>query len=182
MYYLCSKQITTLMKKTIITTLVLIAVPMMALAQMKIATVDVQSIFNAMSETKAAAAELDNYSKQLNSEYEMMQSEFNKKYADYQAIASDANTPATIKDRRVREIQESDREIDKFLASSRESIQSRKSALEAPIYDKINSAIKQVGDAGGYTYIVDVSTTPVAYRGNGAIDVTDEVKALLGAQ
>lgn len=170
------------MKKTIITTLVLIAVPMMALAQMKIATVDVQSVFNAMPEAKDAAVELDNYSKQLNSEYEMMQAEFNKKYADYQTIAGDASTPATIKDRRVREIQESDREIDKFLASSRESIQARKAALESPIYDKINSAIKQVGDAGGYTYIIDVSVTPVAYSGSGAIDVTGQVKALLGAQ
>ncbi|MBR6488959.1 MAG: OmpH family outer membrane protein [Muribaculaceae bacterium] len=170
------------MKKTIITTLMLVAVPVMAMAQMKIATVDVQAVFNAMPDAKTAAAELENYSKQLNAEYEMMQAEFNRKYADYQLIAGDAKTPTTIKDRRVREIQDSDRDIDKFLTTSRESIAARKALLEQPIYDKINSAIKQVGDANGYTYIIDVSTTPVVYRGANAIDVTEKVKALVGAQ
>lgn len=160
----------------------IVAVPVMAMAQMKIATVDVQAVFNSMPEAKAAAAELENYSKQLNAEYEMMQAEFNRKYADYQLIAGDAKTPTTIKDRRVREIQESNRDIDKFLLESRESLDARKTSLEQPIYNKINAAIKQVGDANGYTYIIDVSTTPVVYRGSGAIDVTEKVKALVGVQ
>lgn len=158
-----------------ILTMLLMLAPVAMLAQVKLATVDVQAVFNAMPESKVATEQLNAASAQLKAEYEMMQDEFNKKYAAYQQIALDAGTPQTIKDRRVREIQEGDRDIEKFLAKSKESLETQKQALEAPIYDRINRAIKLVGDEGGYTYIIDVSRTPVAYSGTGAIDLTQAV-------
>lgn len=157
-------------------------VPMAVMAQMRIATVDVQAVFNAMPEAKAATEKLATASQQLKAEYEMMQNEFNQKYAAYQAIATDNSTPQTIKDRRVREIQDSDRDIEKFLAKSKASLEEQKQALEAPIYKKIDAAIKEVGDAGGYTYIIDLSKSPVVYSGAGAIDLTEAVKKSLGVE
>ena len=70
--------------------------------------------------------------------------------------------------------------IDAFLAKSQASLATMKQELEAPIYAKINAAIKAVGDAGQYTYIIDVSKTPVLYAGTGAIDLTGQVKKALG--
>lgn len=163
-----------------IITLAAIVAPMAVMAQMRIATVDIQAVFNAMPEAKAASEKLATASQQLKAEYEMMQDEFNQKYAAYQAIAADNSTPQTIKDRRVREIQDGDRDIEKFLAKSKASLEEQKRALEAPIYNKINAAIKEVGDAGGYTYIIDVSKAPVVYTGAGAIDVTTAVMKSLG--
>lgn len=165
-----------------IITMALVLVPMAMMAQMKIATVDIQAVFNAMPEAKAATDKLDEASRQLKAEYEMMQAEFNDKYAAYQQIAIDDKTPQTIKERRVREIQEGDRDIDLFLAQSKETLAAQKQALEAPIYSKINAAIKKVGDNGGYTYIIDVSRTPVVYSGIGAVDVTDAVLRVLGVK
>jgi hypothetical protein len=49
----------------------------------------VQSIFEAMPETKAATDVLNALSEQLHNEYAMMQQEFNGKYAAYQALAPD---------------------------------------------------------------------------------------------
>lgn len=158
----------------------LVVMPLVMMAQMKIATVNVQSVFDAMPETKLANEQLEKASQQYKAEYEMMQAEFNTKYAAYQAIASKNDTPVTIRDRRVREIQDFDREIEAFLARSQSSLATMKQDLEAPIYTKINAAIKNVGDAGGYTYIIDVSKTPVVYSGTGAIDVTSQVKRALG--
>lgn len=158
----------------------LVVMPLVMMAQMKIATVNVQSVFDAMPETKLANEQIEKASQQYKAEYEMMQAEFNTKYAAYQAIASKNDTPVTIRDRRVREIQDFDREIEAFLARSQASLATMKQALEAPIYTKINAAIKNVGDAGGYTYIIDVSKTPVVYSGTSAIDVTGQVKRALG--
>lgn len=165
-----------------IITLMLVVAPLAALAQMKIATVDVQAVFNALPETKAATEKLDAASAQFKAEYEMMQDEFNKKYAAYQQIAVDSKTPQTIKDRRVREIQDGNREIDKFLAQCNASLEAQKQALEAPIYSRINTAVKQVGDAGGFTYIIDVSKMPVVYSGPSAVDVTTSVLNALGVK
>ena len=158
--------------------LALVALPLAVVAQMKIATVDVQSVFDAMPESRQASEQLEKASQQYKAEYEMMQVEFNGKYAAYQGLGSD--TPATIRDRRVREIQESNSAIDAFLAKSQASLATMKQELEAPIYAKINAAIKAVGDAGQYTYIIDVSKTPVLYAGTGAIDLTGQVKKALG--
>lgn len=156
----------------------LVALPLAVIAQMKIATVDVQSVFDAMPESKLASEQLDQASQHYKAEYEMMQVEFNGKYAAYQSL--DSTVPASIRDRRVREIQESNSAIDAFLAKSQESLAAMKQELEAPIYDKIDAAIKKVGDAGRYTYIIDVSKTPVVYAGAGAVDLTGQVKRELG--
>lgn len=161
-------------------TLALVVLPLAMMAQMKIATVDVQRVFDAMPESKLASEQLEKASQQFKDEYEMMQKEFNDKYAAYQAIASNVETPATIRERRVREIQDSNSEIEAFLAKSQASLADMKQELEAPIYAKINTAIKEVGDAGRYTYIIDVSKTPVVYAGTGAIDLTGQVKKALG--
>ncbi len=160
--------------------LALLTLPLAVMAQMKIATVDVQSVMDAMPESKLASEQLDKTSQQFKAEYEMMQTEFNGKYAAYQALASNSDTPATIRDRRVREIQESNSAIEAFLAKSQASLATMKQELEAPIYAKINAAISEVGDAGQYTYIIDVSKTPVAYAGADAIDLTNQVKKVLG--
>lgn len=158
--------------------LALVVLPLAVMAQMKIATVDVQAVFDAMPESLRASEQLAKASQQYKAEYEMLQTEFNGKYAAYQGLAGD--TPAAIRDRRVREIQESNNEIEEFLARSQASLAAMKQELEAPIYAKINAAIKEVGDAGGYTYIIDVSRTPVAYTGTGSIDLTTQVKRALG--
>lgn len=153
--------------------------PLSMMAQMKIATVDVQAIFAAMPESADAKAELDKASQQYKAEYELMQAEFNRKYDAYQSMSVNKDVPATIRERRIREIQDSDREIEQFLTRSKQQLEVQKRELETPIYAKISQAIKQVGDDGGYTYIIDVSTTPVVYSGSDAVDLTGEVKKLL---
>ena len=92
--------------------LTLMFLPLAMMAQMRIATVNVQAIFNDMPETKAASEILDNASKQYEAEYKTMQDDFNEKYAAYQVLAGNSNTPSTIIERRVRDIQDSNREIE----------------------------------------------------------------------
>ena len=165
-----------------ILTLAVIVAPLAMMAQMKIATVNVNDVFNSLPETKEAQTTLETLSKQLKEEYEFMLTEFNKKYATYQAMAIDVNVPTTIKDRRVQEIQDGDRQLNQFLETSKVTLEERRQALESPIRDKIQAAIKQLGDSEGYTYIIDTSTTPVVYSGASAVDLTKQIKKMLGAE
>lgn len=165
-----------------ILTLAVIVAPLAMMAQMKIATVNVNDVFNSLPETKEAQTTLETLSKQLKAEYEFMLTEFNKKYATYQAMASDVNVPTTIKDRRVQEIQDGDRQLNQFLETSKVTLEERRQALESPIRDKIQAAIKQLGDSEGYTYIIDTSTTPVVYSGTNAVDLTKQIKKMLEAE
>lgn len=167
---------------TIIALAAAMALPMGAAAQQKIATVNVQEIFKAMPEAATAEAQLATASQKYQDEYKRLESEFNQKYTDFQAIADDSETPATIKERRMQEIQQNDDKIQKYIADAKADLERRRTLLETPIYEKISSAISAVGSEGGYTYVLDVSKTPVAYSGPDAIDITSEVKSHLGIQ
>lgn len=162
--------------------LVLLMAPASVMAQVKIATVNVDAIFKAMPESARAQETLNTTSQQFKAEYELMQADFNRKYEAYQSMSASKDVPATIRDRRIREIQDGDRDIEAFLNKTKAQLEAQKRELEAPIYTKINNAIKTVGDARGFTYVFDTSKTPVVYTGAGAIDITADVKNLLGVQ
>lgn len=171
-----------MMNKIICSLAVLCCCSFMAVAQGKIATVDVEAIYNIMPEKAQAQATLKVTSDQYKKEYATVQEEFDKKYAVYQALAADATTPATIKERRMREIQENDRKIQEFLREAKSDMEKREKDLTESIKAKIKNAVEEVGKDGGYTYILDISSGTVVYSGIDAVDVTPQVKAKLGLQ
>lgn len=168
-----------MMKKLL---LVLVALmPLCVSAQIvKIAVVNIKHIYNACPEKAAAEKVLADLSKQYQQEYRLMQDEFGKKYADYQRLANDASVSATIKERRMTEIQDEDEKVKQFLKKVDMELADKKAELNKVIYAKIDAAVKAVGDAGGFTYIFDVSQTPLAYTGPTAVDLTAIVKEKLG--
>ena len=161
--------------------LLVMSIPLCVSAQIvKMAVVNIQDIYDACPEKAAAEKTLTDLSNQYQNEYKMMQDEFGKKYADFQRLANDAKVAATIKERRVQEIQDEDAKVKQFLLQVDKELAAKKAELNKVIYAKINAAVKAVGDAGGFTYIFDVSQTPLAYTGPTAIDLTSMVKEKLG--
>lgn len=153
---------------------------MLLTAQVKIATIDIQAIFNDMPEAREAQATLDGRNAYYQREYNALQEDFNEKYATYQRLNTDPATPPSILERRMREIQIDNTKIDDFLKQSKAEMAQLKSELEQPIYERINAAISEVATSLGLTYVLDISTTPVVYSGADAIDITADVKRHLG--
>lgn len=166
------------MKKILMIALALM--PLMLMAQAKIAVVNSQELFNLMPEKAAAEAQLKALSEKYHAEYELLRGEFDKKYADYQTVAADASMPETIKDRRIQELQESDKKMRDFERRAADDIAAQREALTKPITDKIQEAIRAAGERGGYDLVLDTAVTPVAYTGPSTIDITTMVKSILG--
>ena len=156
--------------------------PLVLMAQARIGIVNSQQLFDMMPEKALAEAQLKALSDRYHAEYELLQDEFDKKYADYQTVAADASTPETIKERRVQELQESDKKMRKFERRVADDIAAQREALTKPITDKIQAAIRTAGEQGGFDLVLDTAVTPVAYTGPSTIDITPIVKALLGLQ
>ena len=156
--------------------------PLMLMAQAKIGIVNSQQLFDLMPEKAVAEAQLKTLSDRYHAEYELLQSEFDKKYADYQTVAADASYPETIKERRVQELQESDKKMREFERRAADEIAARREALTKPITDKIQAAIRQAGEQGAFDLILDTAVTPVAYTGPNTVDATPIVKAILGLE
>ena len=156
--------------------------PLMLMAQARIGIVNSQQLFDLMPEKAAAEAQLKVMSDRYHNEYLMLQNEFDKKYADYQTVASDASMPEAIKERRVQELQESDKKMRDFQKRAADDIAARREALTRPLTDKVQEAIRIAGEQGAFDLVLDTAVTPVAYAGPNTIDLMPVVKNLLGLE
>ena len=160
--------------------LISLLLPLMLVAQSKIAVYNSQAVLNALPDKAQAEAKLKATSDKLQAEYKMLQADFDKKYAEYQAIATDPATPAAIRDRRMQEVQQSDKLIQAYQQQAAAELRTREAELMTPINAAIQAAVNEVGDQMGYDLILDVAKTPVSYRSAAVTDITDQVKKKLG--
>ena len=167
-----------MVKRTILA--ILLAAPLFAFAQnIKLGKVDKVAIFNAMPEKVEAEAQIKLLSDQYQKEYDLLRAEYNRKYADFQAMAIDNKTPGTIKERRMQELQENNDKIELFMKSVSADLEKKEQEFIAPLKKKIDEAVAAVGEAGGYLLIYDVNDTKIAYASDVFEDVTPLVKAQL---
>lgn len=164
-------------KKVIIALVVAMALPVIAAAQ-KFGTVDVNSIFSVLPETEAAQKQLAEASKKYEDEFKKLQEEFDKKFQEYQALGTDA--PASIKERREQELQEFNTKMQQFRNTAAQDLEKQQQTLLAPIEQKLNDAIKAVGQEGNFTFIFQDGMS--LYQGKDVIDLTPTVKTKLGVK
>ena len=157
----------------------LLALPMSLFAQ-KFGVVDIEAVLSAMPETKAMQTQLTDTSKKYEDEFQKLQEEVNKLYADFQNIQNDTETPQSIKERRMQEIQELDQKMQQFRATVSQDLSRQQETLMAPIQEKVRQAINTVGKENSMTFIFE-NILPV-YTGTDVQDVTAKVKAKLGLQ
>ena len=159
--------------------LIAVLLPMSAFAQ-KFAVVDIQAVMDAMPEVAAAQTQLEAANQQLKSELDKIQAEVQKLYNEYQTIAEDPNTPQSIKERRMSEINEKATKAEQFREQAQQDLMQQNQQLMAPIQAKMIDAIKAVGQEGGYTAVMPKDDGLFLYMGSDILDVTIAVKAKLG--
>lgn len=162
-------------KKIAIALAIALAMPLVAAAQ-KFGTVDADAVMQVMPETTAAMNQLQEASKKFDEEYKKLQEEIEKKYQEFQALAAD--TPESIKERRMQEMQELAQKADRFRQTAGEDLQRQQQELLAPIQQKLVDAIKSVGQEGSFTMIFPAGVA--AYQGTDVVDVTPLVRTKLG--
>ncbi len=159
-----------MMKKILLA--ILVAFPMLAVAQSpKFGVVNSQTII----EFKAAQEQITASSKRYEDEFQKLREEAEKKYSEYQALAAD--TPESIKERRIQEIQELDQKMQQFHSTATQDLQRQQEAAIAPIQEKVRQAIDAVGKENGMTFIFE-NLMPL-YTGSDVTDVTPLVKTRL---
>ncbi|MEA3448265.1 MAG: OmpH family outer membrane protein [Bacteroidota bacterium] len=143
--------------------------------KVKLGYVKVEAIFTEMPERSKAEQEITEYSKQLESQLQTMNAEFEKKYQEYEENYE--TWGAAVRKDKELEIQNLQQRIQGFQQSAQSDLQQKEQELLQPIYKKIRSAIKKVGEAEDYTYIYDASM--LLYKSDDSEDITEKVKAQL---
>ena len=160
----------------------MLALPMGVFAQnLKFGHINAQEIVSAMPEFAKAQSDIEALDKQLTSELQRTQEEFNKKYQEFQQAIAKDSLPANIAERRQKELQDMMKRQEQFQQEAQQQMQKAQADAMAPIYKKLDDAIKAVGAAEGVIYIFDLARTPVAYVNESqSINLTPKVKTQLG--
>ena len=153
--------------------------PMAAFAQQKFGHVNSQEIIQAMPEFTKARTDIEALTKQYEADLKSMQEELQKKSEAYEK--EQATLPANIKQRRETELQEMYQKIQQSYQDNQQALAKEQSEKMQAITAKVITAIKEVGQAGGYVYIMDISGGSIPYISSTlSTDVTSQVKTKLG--
>ena len=166
------------MKKLIICAICAICGFTTANAQAKFGHVNTQEIIQAMPEYTTAKAEIDKLTAQYEADLKAMQDELQKKADDFQK--EQANMLENLRARREQELNDLYQRYQQSVADNQQAYQKAYAEKMQAISEKITAAVKQIGEAGGYVYIMDVTSGIPYISTKLSTDITPELKKALG--
>ena len=163
------------MKKLLI--MVLFIAPVSLCAQ-KFGHFNSADIIQAMPEYKTSQEELEKLQKQYEEEIKSMQDELTRKSEDYAKVKD--SLPKNIQDRKQEEMQQLYNRIQQTMQDDQQALQKTSSEKMQVIADKVKNAVNSIGEAGGYVYIMDVTSGIPFINTKLSTDITSELRTKLG--
>lgn len=164
------------MKKILLAILLMAPISMFA---QKFAHFNSADIIPNMKEYTAAQAEIETLAKQYDDDIKRMQDELQKKSDEYQK--EQANLLDNVKQRREAELQDLYTRIQQSYQDNQQALSKVQNEKLQAIQELVMAAIKKIGEAGGYIYIVDTSAGVIPFVSTTlSTDVTADVKKALG--
>ncbi len=164
------------MKKILFAALMLLA-PLTMSAQ-KFGHFNSSEVVQLMPEYTTAQNELQTLAKQYEDDQKRMQDELQKKADEFQK--EQANLLENVRARREQELNDLYQRYQQSLADNQQAFQKAQAEKMQAISEKITNAVKQIGEAGGYVYIMDVTSGIPFISTKLSTDVTPELKKALG--
>ena len=157
---------------------ILMMAPLSLFAQ-KFAHFNSAEIIPNMKEYVAAQTEIETLGKQYKEDLDRMQAELQKKSEEFQK--EEANLLDNVKQRRQQERQDLYNRILQTNQDNQQSLEKVQAEKLQAIQQLVMEAIKKVGEAGGYIYIVDTSNGLIPFVNPAmSTDVSAEIKKALG--
>jgi outer membrane protein len=162
------------MKKLLM--MLMLLAPMAAFAQ-KFGHINAQEVMSQMPEFIKARGEVEAAAKQYDNDLKAMQEELQRKAEEYD------KTKSTMNETKQKETEQNlmtlQQKIQQAYQDNSQAMQKLQQEKISPITDRLINAIKAVGKAGGYVYIMDVTSGVPYISETLSKDVTAEVKAEL---
>ncbi len=146
----------------------------------KFGHVNSQELLSIMPERDSAEAKIQQYAKELESQLEIMNVEYNNKLNDY--VEKRDILTLLVKQTKEQELSEMQKRIQDFTANAEQDLQQQNAQLIQPIILKAEKAIKDVAKENGFTYIFDLSRGSVIYFSEQSVDILPMVRKKLGLE
>ena len=178
------------LRKLIPILLVLVVCGSSALAQTRIATVDLRKLFDGYWKTKQADAALKDRAADLDKEFKSLGDDYKKTGEEYQKLLASANDQAVSAEERdkrkqsaeakLKEIKEKQETMGQFERQARSTLDEQRRRMRETILGEIRTQLNAKAKTAGYGLVVDsaaesINNTPVFLYNNGENDMTDDV-------
>ncbi len=171
------------MKKYLIVILVsavIFSLSVSAQDKLKIGHINSQELLAAMPESDSAQKKLEKIAKEHELVLEEMSVEFNKKFEAYRK-AMDAGTLSDLaRATKEAELEDLQNRIGTFEQTAQQDLQQKRVEFFTPVQEAALSAVNEVAEEQGYTYILDTGVGVVVYSSPDSKDILDLVKTKLG--
>jgi len=178
------------LRTTVLAVLLLAVGGISALAQTKVASVDMDKIFKGYWKTKQAEVLLNQRIADLQKEIRDMADDLNTAQTNYDQLLDQANNMALSAGERtkskqaaadkLKEINNSRVAIDQFNRQAQAQVVDQRQRMTANLVSEIQKAVADKARAGGYTLVVNSSVTEAVVYTSGD-DLTDAVLKQLNA-
>lgn len=163
-------------KLTLVAALVLCSSTLFA---QKFGYINTQELIGTMPERDSIQIKLEVFSKELGTQLESIQVEFNNKLQSYQKeSAGYSETVRQLKEKELEELQGRYRE---FQETAQQDLQKMQAQLMTPVVARAENAIKKVSKANAFTIVFDEAVGAMAYFDEAVlVNVLPLVKKELG--
>ncbi|MCR4995300.1 MAG: OmpH family outer membrane protein [Bacteroidales bacterium] len=163
------------MKKILIIALLLAPMSMMA---QKFGHFNSAEVVQLLPEYTAAQNEMQTLATQYQDDLKRMQDELQKKSEEFEK--EQANLLDNVRQRRQAELQDLYQRMQQSAQDNQEAFEKARAEKLQAISDKVTTAVKKIGDEGGYVYIMDVTAGIPYISTKLSTDITPELKKALG--
>ena len=134
-----------------------------------------------MKEYVTATEEIQAMAKQYEDDMKLMQEELQKKGDEYQK--EQANLLENVRQRREQELQDLYQRLQQSYQDNQQALEKARQEKMGAINEKVMAAVKKIGEAGGYVYVVDLNTGAIPFVNSQlSTDVSDQIKKEVGIQ
>ena len=183
-------------RHTVIVAALVFCTTLSAVAQDRIATVDLRKVFDGYWKTKQANAAIKDRGDELEKELKGLVTDFESGKTEYQGLLESANDQAasiTERERRkkkaedkLKDLRESEQTIQQFQRQARTTIDEQQRRMRDNILEEIKATITTLAKSRDFTLVIDTAAetsnrTPVILYSSDPDDLTDAVLAQMNA-
>lgn len=143
----------------------------------KIGHLNGREMLMAMPERVAVEEQIQAQSKEMESAIIIMQNDYQSKIEEFQ---QNPDWSVEVKNQKYEAIIQMEKDMKDFTAKAESELEAKESELLAPVFKKIQDAIKAVAEENEFVYIIDSSQGVLLYEGGE--DVMPLVKKKLGIE
>lgn len=160
------------MKKKLILTIILLSFSLLVFSEVKIGVINAQKVIQQTTKGKEITARLEKLGQKKQREVENMREQIKK-------LENEVTSPALndqTRNKKNMDLQQKRTHLKRYIEDAQREMQQKSSKELSSLRQEIMPVIEKIGKERGFTLILDLTTSGIAYFDN-TIDVTNEVIA-----